>query len=79
MRFLGLLKYLDRFIPNLSKQTAELRNLTRNDVEFEWNQKHDTEFENMLERVTSEPVLAIYDPNKAVIIQRIPTNFIKMS
>lgn len=69
LRFLGLLKYLARFIPNLSKQTAELRNLTRNDVVFEWNKIHDSEFENMLKVVTSGPVLATYDPNKPVIVQ----------
>lgn len=69
LRFLGLLKYLARFIPNLSKQTAALRNLTRNDVSFEWSKIHDTEFENMQNIVTSEPVLAIYDPNKPVIVQ----------
>lgn len=69
LRFLGLLKYLARFIPNLSKQTAELRNLTRNDVKFEWHQKHDMEFENMQRIVTAGPVLALYDPSKRVIVQ----------
>lgn len=69
LRFLGLLKYLARFIPNLSKQTAELRNLTRNDVTFEWNEKHNMEFENMVRIITSGPILAIYDPSKQVTVQ----------
>lgn len=69
LQFLGLLKYLARFIPNLSKQTAELRNLTRDDVSFEWNKKHDLEFKNMLKIVTSETVLTIYDPAKPVTVQ----------
>lgn len=69
LRFLGLLKYLARFIPNLSKQTAELRNLTRNEVVFSWNEEHDREFENMLKIITSGPILAIYDPSKPVTVQ----------
>lgn len=69
LRLLGLFKYLAKFIPNLSKQSAELRNLTRNDVEFEWTGKHDQELENLLRIVTSEPVLTVYDPNKAAVVQ----------
>lgn len=68
-RFLGILKYLAKFIPNLSKQSAHLRNLTRNDVAFEWTENHDLEFKKLLEIVTSEPVLAIYDPNLPIIVQ----------
>lgn len=69
LRFLGLLKYIARFIPNLSKLTAELRNLTRNDVQFEWTDAHEGEFTNLLNIVTSEQTLAIYDPGKPVIVQ----------
>lgn len=69
LRFLGLLKYLSKFIPNLSHDTAELRNLTRNDVEFVWTEKHEKEFSDLLNVITSEPVLAIYDPKQPVIVQ----------
>lgn len=69
LRFLGLLKYIAKFIPNLSKLTAELRHLTRTDVPFQWNDNHDKEFQNILAVISSDQVLAIYDPNKNVIIQ----------
>lgn len=69
LRFLGLLKYIARFIPNLSKLTARLRNLTRNDVQFEWTNEHEMEFANLLNIVTSGQTLAIYDPGKPVIVQ----------
>ena len=48
LRFLGILKYLAKFIPNLSKKSVELRNLT-----------HESEFKNLLGIIASEPVLAI--------------------
>lgn len=69
MRLLGLFKYLAKFIPNLSKQSAELRNLTKNDTEFEWNEKHEQEMKNLLEIITSEPVLSVYDPKEPVVVQ----------
>lgn len=69
LRFLGLLKYVARFIPNLSKITANLRHLTRNDVQFEWNNEHEVEFNNLLKQMSSDSVLGIYDPNKPVSVQ----------
>lgn len=54
LRFLGLVKYLARFIPNLSKITTGLRNLTRLDVD------HEEEFQNLLNIVTTETILANY-------------------
>lgn len=69
MRLLGLFKYLAKFIPNLSKLSAALRELTRNDVEFEWAETHDKEMENLLRIVTSQPVLSVYDPKEPVVVQ----------
>ncbi len=69
MRLLGLFKYLAKFIPNLSKRSTALRNLTQNNVAFEWNEIHEREFRDLLEVVTSDPVLAIYDKNKPVVVQ----------
>lgn len=68
-RFLGLLKYVARFIPNLSSQTAALRNLTQNNVTFKWEEKHEEEFKKLKSFILSEQVLAIYDPSKDVIIE----------
>lgn len=69
MRLLGLFKYLAKFIPNLSKQSAALRNLTRNDVDFEWKAEHEIELEKLKNVITSDPVLAVYVPRKPVIVQ----------
>lgn len=69
LRFLGMLKYIGRFIPYLSKITAQLRNLTRKDVEFEWNIQHDNEFNNLIGLISSNLVLATYDAKKSVIVQ----------
>lgn len=48
LRLLRLFKYLAKHIPNLSKKSANLRHLTRNDVDFEWNDKHESELHKYL-------------------------------
>ena len=63
------MKYLARFIPNLSKITAELRNLTRLGVKFEWNRVHEAEFRNLLTIVASGSVLVVCSPGLPVIRQ----------
>lgn len=37
LRLLGLCKYLAKFIPTLSKMTAELRRISGKNTPFEWN------------------------------------------
>ncbi|KAF2890918.1 hypothetical protein ILUMI_15255, partial [Ignelater luminosus] len=46
-RLLGLLKFFSQYIPNLSKLTSNLRNLTRNEVQFEWTEAHSNELEKL--------------------------------
>lgn len=69
MRLLGLFKYLAKFIPNLSKLTAELRLLSGKDVPFEWEEKHEVELRNLKTIITSEPILKPYNPEKPIVIQ----------
>lgn len=46
-RFLGMVTYVSKFIPNLSKLTVNLRSLIRKNVEFQWLKQHDDEFQNL--------------------------------
>lgn len=69
MRLLGLFKYMARFIPNLSKRSANLRNLTKNNVEWIWNEEHEAEVNDLLSSISTAPVLAIFDPRKPIVVQ----------
>lgn len=69
MRFLGLIKFLARFVPNVSSLSAALRNLTRKDVNFEWLPEHNREFEHLKNLIVAKPVLAFFDPNLPVTVQ----------
>ncbi|XP_072384499.1 uncharacterized protein [Diabrotica undecimpunctata] len=54
MRLLGMAKFLGKFVPNMSKVTAPLRELTKLDVPWHW---------------TASPVLTFFDPSKEIEIE----------
>lgn len=68
MRLLGMLKYLSKFIPNLTRLTSPLRRLTRQDIEFCWDKDCANSFKMLKAAITSEQVLAYFDPNKDIEI-----------
>ena len=68
-RFLGLIQYLAKFIPNLSHTDSPLRNLLKTDVEFQWNHEQEKSFQELKRLCAHPPVLAYYDVNKDVQIE----------
>ena len=60
-RFLGMITYLGKFLPNLSKETAPLRQLLEKDVQWHFEQQHETAVNTLKKMVTSSPVLAYYE------------------
>lgn len=69
MRFLGITKYLARFIPNLSQLSSNLRKLTKQNVNFEFNETHAKEINKLKNIITSQPILKIFEINKPCVIQ----------
>lgn len=63
-RFLGAVNYFGKFLPNLSKKTEALRYLIKQETAFVWQAQHDHELKNLLDMLTSAPVLAVSDPAK---------------
>lgn len=62
-QFLGLAGYFRRYIPGYSSKTACIANLTRKGVQFRWGEEQEEVRRDIIERLTSEPVLAIFDPS----------------
>jgi hypothetical protein len=69
MRFLGMIKYLAKFLPNLTEKTKPLRQLTLNDREWRWDSQHEDSFQTLKNAITKTPVLIYYDVKKEVTIQ----------
>ena len=65
-RFLGMLTYLAKFIPNLSQTAAPLRALLEKDAEWLWHQEHLQSFSTLKHLASSAPVLAYFNPSQPV-------------
>ena len=55
--FLGFCNFYRPLIPSFSKIEKPLNELTRKDVPFMWEEKHELTFNTLQDLVTSEPVL----------------------
>lgn len=65
-RFLGMVTYYSRFIPNLSTLTAPLRQLLVKNTKFHWNEKCSKAFDQLKMEIASERVLTPFDPTLPV-------------
>ena len=63
-RFLGMITYLGKFIPNLSDLTAPLRTLLEKDVLWTYDKPQKQAVQKLKQMITTSPVLKYYDPNK---------------
>ena len=61
-RFMGMVTYLGKFLPNLSSVSAPLRELLQEDVLWHWNDNHTSAFEDIKTLITQSPVLKYFDP-----------------
>ena len=67
--FLGIITYTGSFVPNLSQNTAILRELLKKDAEFQWTKMHQKAFELVKASIWKETTLAYFDRDKESIIQ----------
>ena len=68
-RILGMVQYLGKFLPRLSDITKPLRDLTRQDVEWHWDELQERAFEKLKEAVSVSPILRYYNLREKVTIQ----------
>ena len=68
-RFLGMVGYLSRFVPNISEVLAPLRQLTQHKVDWFWSPACQAAFEKVKVLLTSAPVLRFYDPRREATVQ----------
>jgi hypothetical protein len=63
-----MVNYLARFLPNLSVKTGPLRKLLEKKNRWGWHHEHGKAFEELKHLVSSEPVLAMYNPKQPIRI-----------
>ena len=66
--FLGILNYYAKFLPNLSTLHAPLHRLLRKQSAWTWGPEQQAAFDHIKGLLTSDSVLAHYDPAKPLIL-----------
>ena len=61
-RFVGMVKYLAKFLPSLSDLSEPLRRLTHKDCEWKWDTEQQAAFDMIKHTVCEAPVLKNFDP-----------------
>ncbi|KAJ8872369.1 hypothetical protein PR048_025973 [Dryococelus australis] len=67
-RFHGMVNYLSKFIPNVSKLSTPLRQLLEKNVAWHWENDQNSAFETLKRCLKFPPVLTNYDYNKPVTL-----------
>ena len=61
-RFMGMVTYLGKFLPNLSTISAPLRQLLQEDILWHWTDEHSSAIQSIKKLITQSPVLKYFDP-----------------
>ena len=68
-RFIGMINYFSKFIPNLADIAAPLNALRKKGVEFLWGVVHQKAFQRLKECIVTPPVLVMPDFSRRFILQ----------
>ena len=68
-RFNSMVAYLAKFLTQLAKMNAPLRQLTRKDQPWQWSSECDRAFQDIKAAVTAAPVLRYFDPAVLLTLQ----------
>lgn len=74
-RFIGLIGYYRRFIPNFSEISAPLTDLTKKRQKFRWSPEAQTAFDILKSKLAETPILIHPDFNKEFILSTDSSDF----
>jgi hypothetical protein len=67
-RFMGVITYVSRFIPNLAQRTKNMRQLMKRDIEWLWTDEHEKEFNDLKKALIESPILQFFDSDAEIIL-----------
>ena len=67
-QFLGIATYMSPFVPQLAELTAPLRDLMKQDVDFQWNASHQEAFAKIQDVIATQTTLVYFDRKKETTI-----------
>ncbi|GFS35155.1 transposon Tf2-6 polyprotein [Nephila pilipes] len=68
-RLLGMVNFLSKFMPNVSKVTVPLREIIHENVEFNWGKEQELSFVNIKELLAKAPILKVFNASDEIVIQ----------
>jgi len=68
-RFIGMINFYRRFIPNVAEIAAPLNALRKKGAKFEWGEAHQSAFDRLKEAIMQPPVLRMPDFSRPFILQ----------
>ena len=68
-RCLGMITYLNKFMPKLSDVTTPLRMLTHKGQPWQWNDEQEHSFNMMKNLITESPVMLYFNPKDELVLQ----------
>lgn len=66
--FLGMAQYSSRFIPNFTSISVPLRNLTKKDSPWKWEESEEKAFRDIQDALTEDVTTSFFDPKKETTI-----------
>jgi hypothetical protein len=63
LSILGMITYLNRYSTKRAQLTAPLRELTKKNAHFRWEEQHQAALNKIKEELCAVPVMSYYDPN----------------
>lgn len=73
--FLGFANYYRRFIKHFSKHAIPLTRFMKKGVKFKWDDEAERAFQTIKDVITSEPILASFDPDKEIELETDASGF----
>ena len=68
LRFMGMVKYICKFVPNLSEKSGVLNQLLKKDVLWTWEAHHQKAYDHIKDCIVNAAKLAYYDPQREVTL-----------
>ena len=67
--FIGMINYLPKFLPRLTKLSKPIRELIKEKVPLNWGPEHQESFAMLKKELVRAPVLVYYNPQKETMLQ----------
>ena len=74
-RFLGMVNQLAKFSRNIAEKSKPLRDLLSKKNAWSWGPAQESAFNDIKQEISSETVLAHYDPNKEILLSADSSSF----